>query len=547
MLQPLGANLPGHLGVRGFLSTTLFATTKALTNMDYSASAVLDALLAMSPCRTAETPRHSRGVYGLYDHCGALRYIGSTSSTTQSLYERIHQRHRTGSEDLSHYFAHMYNTGRMWRDRRDALSANDAIHAKALRNAFVAEHCGAVWVEVPDHIDIAALERSVLGMAPAHATAWNNRAMAIYNEPSDLVDLTLARLEWDSNRLAALHRQRQRHAESSSGVRPAVAPVSMLKNIPPFPKGPFRFFALDVETANGDRSSICQIGVACVRADDGIETWMSYVDPHTENFSFSMIHGITASTVRGAPSFTEVLPTLKAAIGEGLVYQHSSFDRSAINAVCSREGMLPPSWNWRDSVGVARKAWPELRGNGGHGLASLKRHLDLRFQHHDAGEDARAAAEVVLRAEAAPSRAGFNDEATAKAAAKAKAEAEGSPGPTRLSAKSPSDHQTMRHIGTSEITQGNIDNSHIYLRAFFDSFPPEVVGGSNAASAAPQHIVVEWGGTAPVNTDLDGTKKFFRKRGWIRQFFELYRVVAGSEILVEETGKYRYRLSVSQI
>lgn len=48
---------------------------------------------------------------------------------------------------------------------------------------------------------------------------------------------------------------------------------------------------------------------------------------------------------------------------------------------------------------IARTAWPTLKGNGGHGLANLKQHLNLEFQHHDAGEDARAAAMVVLRAE----------------------------------------------------------------------------------------------------------------------------------------------------
>lgn len=48
---------------------------------------------------------------------------------------------------------------------------------------------------------------------------------------------------------------------------------------------------------------------------------------------------------------------------------------------------------------IARAAWPGLKGNGGHGLANLKQHLGLEFQHHDAGEDARAAALVVLRAE----------------------------------------------------------------------------------------------------------------------------------------------------
>jgi DNA polymerase III epsilon subunit-like protein len=66
-----------------------------------------------------------------------------------------------------------------------------------------------------------------------------------------------------------------------------------------------------------------------------------------------------------------------------------------------------PEWIWKDSVQVARKAWPELTGNGGHGLASLKRYLGLAFEHHDAGEDARAAAEVVLHAERGQSGAAY--------------------------------------------------------------------------------------------------------------------------------------------
>jgi len=156
--------------------------------------------------------------------------------------------------------------------------------------------------------------------------------------------------------------------------------------VTPFPKGPFRFFALDVETANNDRGSICQIGVACVRHDHSIWLW-------------SGLHGITAAKVRGAPTFVEVLPVLQAALDGAIIYQHSHFDSGAIAAACSNAGRMAPSWSWRNSVQVARIAWPELKGNGGHGLASLKAHLGLSFDHHDAGEDARAAAEVVLRAE----------------------------------------------------------------------------------------------------------------------------------------------------
>jgi len=57
------------------------------------------------------------------------------------------------------------------------------------------------------------------------------------------------------------------------------------------------------------------------------------------------------------------------------------------------------SMRWRDSVRIARKAWPQLNNNGGFGLASLKNYLNLGFHHHDGEEDARASAEVVPLAE----------------------------------------------------------------------------------------------------------------------------------------------------
>ena len=61
---------------------------------------LLSALLETVPLPTVNAPRDARALYGLVDHHGDLRYIGSTSSTDQTFYERIHQRHRTGSEGM---------------------------------------------------------------------------------------------------------------------------------------------------------------------------------------------------------------------------------------------------------------------------------------------------------------------------------------------------------------------------------------------------------------------------------------------------------------
>lgn len=321
-----------------------------------------------------------------------------------------------------------------------------------------------------------------------------------------------------------------------------------------FPKGPFRFVALDVETANNDRGSICQIGVACVRPDDTIDTWMTYVDPQVDCWIFTYLHGISGRTVQGAPTFAEVLPVLREALNGYTIYQHSGFDRSAVAAACRKANLAVPDWEWRDSVQVARRAWPELRGHGGHGLASLKRHLGLVFEHHDAGEDARAAAEVVLRAERAqlekPRYSTVFAEIEARHTEDFELIADGDDSldvtaelVIPSAASTPSQHALLpRALGTTEITQGNLKNCHIYMRNFFEAFPADAVGGSNRALAAPREITVDGGGDAAVMTDLDGTKRFFRKRGWIRTFFERNAVRAGDMILVEEIAPYSYRV-----
>lgn len=166
------------------------------------------------------------------------------------------------------------------------------------------------------------------------------------------------------------------------------------------PQGDFRFIALDVETACSDTASICQIGLACVQADNQIQTFSMLVNPGMRFDAFNtQLHGIGPEHVADAPRFPDALAALLPLLSKHHLVQHSNFDKQAVNAACGFCGMTAPELRWSDSVTIARRAWPELKGNGGHGLANLKRTLNLKFHHHDAGEDARAAALVVLHAE----------------------------------------------------------------------------------------------------------------------------------------------------
>lgn len=158
------------------------------------------------------------------------------------------------------------------------------------------------------------------------------------------------------------------------------------------------FVAVDVETANSDRSSICQIGLAVVLSGEITEVRTQLVDP--EDFFDPRnikIHGIDGTTVRGSPRFEDVYEEI-AGHFRGVVVSHMAFDRIAISQACESCGNRLRYGHWLDSAQVARRAWPEKYDQRGYKLGNVAADLGISFRHHDAGEDARVAAEVVLRA-----------------------------------------------------------------------------------------------------------------------------------------------------
>ncbi len=168
------------------------------------------------------------------------------------------------------------------------------------------------------------------------------------------------------------------------------------------PAGPFRFIALDVETAGKTIGGICQIGLCFVSDTGDVQTYSVLIDPEEPFEQFNTdLHGICAGTVAGAGIFPTVYAALFDLLNTHSLVQHSTFDEKALTSACARYGLPMITSHWTNSVTVARHAWPALKGAGGHGLANLKKHLGLEFHHHDAGEDARAAATVILRAESA--------------------------------------------------------------------------------------------------------------------------------------------------
>ena len=158
------------------------------------------------------------------------------------------------------------------------------------------------------------------------------------------------------------------------------------------------YVAIDVETANPDRESICQIGVVPFEGGIAAEPWVTLVSPETYFDPFtSGVHGITEQEVCDAPIFPDVYDRLTETLAGRVVVAHSGFDRLAIARDCERYGLEPPPCQWIDTVWVARQTWPDL-ARYGYGLRAVAWSLGITVRHHDAGEDAMACGAIMARA-----------------------------------------------------------------------------------------------------------------------------------------------------
>lgn len=180
---------------------------------------------------------------------------------------------------------------------------------------------------------------------------------------------------------------------SGNGAPP---PNIRQQNPNPIP-GP-SFIAIDVETANENPASICQIGIAQV-ANGRLQAPTSLlINPQTPFREFNTnLHGITEAAVRNAPPLPAVYPQLMRRLNNQIIVSHTGFDRAALSAAAAKYGLPPIRQPWLDSAQIARKAWPNKYRRRWN-LKLIAADLGITFQHHNAAEDARAAAEIILAA-----------------------------------------------------------------------------------------------------------------------------------------------------
>ncbi len=160
------------------------------------------------------------------------------------------------------------------------------------------------------------------------------------------------------------------------------------------------FTSIDFETANPNYASVCAIGWTTVRGGSIIDQGSRLCRPPAGYDQFGpynvRVHGITADKVADQPTFAECVPALLARLDDGLpiIAHNAAFDINVLGqalATCGRSRPQAPhhcTMNWSK----------QLLQLPAYKLPVVCKHLGIPLdEHHKAGADALAAAQIALR------------------------------------------------------------------------------------------------------------------------------------------------------
>ena len=153
------------------------------------------------------------------------------------------------------------------------------------------------------------------------------------------------------------------------------------------------FAAIDFETANNERSSVCSVGVVIVRNGEIVDTFYSLIQPEPNYYNYwcSQVHGLCCDDTDEAPVFPEVWKQIEPLIeGLPLVAHNKGFDEGCQKAVFRVYQMDYPDYEFYDTLSAAKKSLPDLENHQLHTVAAVCGY-DLR-NHHQALDDAEACA-----------------------------------------------------------------------------------------------------------------------------------------------------------
>ena len=151
------------------------------------------------------------------------------------------------------------------------------------------------------------------------------------------------------------------------------------------------FAAIDFETANGECTSVCSVGLVVVRDGMIADRFYSLIHPEPDYYTYwnTRVHGLTQNDTDCAPVFPEVWRKVEPLIaGLPLVAHNKAFDERCLKAVFRCYQMDYPDYPFLCTLVKSRKVWPQ----GRHNLDVIAARCGYNLtDHHHALADAKFA------------------------------------------------------------------------------------------------------------------------------------------------------------
>jgi DNA polymerase-3 subunit epsilon len=156
------------------------------------------------------------------------------------------------------------------------------------------------------------------------------------------------------------------------------------------------FIAIDFETANASRSSICSVGFAMVENGRLIKTEHILIKPvpnYYDGFN-SHLHGIDDSHTKDKRTFKQQWQELRPYFHNQTIIAHNAaFDCSVLRYTLDEARLTYPDLKYHCTYRLAEKAL----GLYSHKLNVVSAHFNIKLKHHNAESDAQAAALIALK------------------------------------------------------------------------------------------------------------------------------------------------------
>ena len=157
------------------------------------------------------------------------------------------------------------------------------------------------------------------------------------------------------------------------------------------------FAAIDFETANNERTSVCSVGLVVIRNGKIADRFYSLIHPEPDYYTYwnTRVHGLTQADTNHAPIFPEVWRKVEPLIVDlPLVAHNKAFDESCLKAVFRCYQMDYPDYSFYRTLAQSRQVWPQ--GHHNLDIIAARCGYDLT-NHHHALADAEACAAIALQ------------------------------------------------------------------------------------------------------------------------------------------------------